>query len=220
MENYKVYNRKGSSEMTPYQIGMDLTNVSISQADLNNGSPKLGDMIARNPYDYEDRWLVAKKYFEENYENNIPKYNFYFPIGDWSNDGHGKCDNYPVESNKPVEVVRELYLQACDKLGFSLDGYGDLVPCSGYESSYFPLETLERIISLGAVLNNDLVKFIRTDQCIETTYEFLEIILAVIKTQDPTLEISVIPQGEMFQWYGFNDQDRHIGHFGSGLFYL
>lgn len=42
--------------------------VSISQADLENGSPKLGDMIARNPENHGDMWLVAKLYFEQNFE--------------------------------------------------------------------------------------------------------------------------------------------------------
>lgn len=54
--------------MMPYEIGMDLTNVSISQADLDNGSPKLGDMIARNPKNHDDKWLVAEAYFNDNLE--------------------------------------------------------------------------------------------------------------------------------------------------------
>jgi hypothetical protein len=43
--------------------------VSISQADLINGSPKRGDKIARNPSDHSDRWLVASEYFEKNFED-------------------------------------------------------------------------------------------------------------------------------------------------------
>ena len=43
-------------------------NISISDADKNNGSPKIGDMIARNPKDYSDQWLVAKQYFIDNFE--------------------------------------------------------------------------------------------------------------------------------------------------------
>ena len=42
--------------------------ISISEVDLNNGSPKLGDMIARNPKNHKDQWLVAKQYFEDNFE--------------------------------------------------------------------------------------------------------------------------------------------------------
>ena len=41
--------------------------VSISQADLDAGSPKIGDMIARNPKNHQDQWLVARDYFEENF---------------------------------------------------------------------------------------------------------------------------------------------------------
>jgi len=43
--------------------------VSISQEDLKNGSPKIGDMIARNPKNHMDQWLVSKQYFEDNFES-------------------------------------------------------------------------------------------------------------------------------------------------------
>ena len=68
MSEWKQYRRKGLSELRPYVPGEDLTHVSISAADGANGSPKLGDMIARNPKNHADQWLVAKKYFEENLE--------------------------------------------------------------------------------------------------------------------------------------------------------
>lgn len=42
--------------------------VSISDSDLKNGSPKLGDMIARNPINHNDQWLVAEQYFKDNFE--------------------------------------------------------------------------------------------------------------------------------------------------------
>ena len=42
--------------------------VSISVEDLANGSPKIGDMIARNPKNHKDQWLVAEKYFKDNFE--------------------------------------------------------------------------------------------------------------------------------------------------------
>lgn len=42
--------------------------VSISQADRNNGSPLIGDMIARNPKNPGDCWLIAKQYFNDNFE--------------------------------------------------------------------------------------------------------------------------------------------------------
>lgn len=42
--------------------------ISISEADLNNGSPKIGDMIARNPKNHLDQWLIAEQYFKDNFE--------------------------------------------------------------------------------------------------------------------------------------------------------
>lgn len=65
---WKQYKRKGLSEMRPYVPGEDVTGVSVSEADASAGSPKLGDMIARNPKNHDDQWLVAKKYFEDNLE--------------------------------------------------------------------------------------------------------------------------------------------------------
>ena len=65
MSEFKQYRRKSVSEMRPYVEGETLDGkVSISEADLKAGSPKLGDMIARNPKNQ----LVAKAYFEDNLE--------------------------------------------------------------------------------------------------------------------------------------------------------
>jgi len=69
MSEFKQYRRKSVSEMRPYVEGEKLdSKVSISDADLKAGSPKLGDMIARNPKNHNDQWLVAKAYFEDNLE--------------------------------------------------------------------------------------------------------------------------------------------------------
>jgi len=67
---WKKYKRKGLAEMTPYRESLKefMTDVSIAKEDSVNGSPKPGDMIARNPKNYADKWLVAEKYFLENFE--------------------------------------------------------------------------------------------------------------------------------------------------------
>lgn len=68
---FREYKRKSTAELREYVKGEKLPKeVSISEADRKNGSPREGDMIARNPKDYSDQWLVAKKYFEENFEND------------------------------------------------------------------------------------------------------------------------------------------------------
>ena len=86
MSYFKKYKRTNIAEMRPVTDGHisdfkkngkllfandgDYRNpnkVSISDADLANGSPKIGDMIARNPENHDDQWLVAKDYFEANF---------------------------------------------------------------------------------------------------------------------------------------------------------
>ena len=61
---WKKYRRTGLSEMRPYIVDEDLSNISVSAED----TPKKGDMIARNPKNHDDQWLVAKEYFEDNLE--------------------------------------------------------------------------------------------------------------------------------------------------------
>lgn len=65
---YLQYRRTGLAEMQAWAGGDDLTGVSISQPDKDAGSPKPGDMIARNPVNHDDKWLVAYNYFIANFE--------------------------------------------------------------------------------------------------------------------------------------------------------
>ncbi len=46
----------------------DGVEVSISAEDRKNGSPKIGDMIARNPKNHLDQWLVSEEYHRDNFE--------------------------------------------------------------------------------------------------------------------------------------------------------
>jgi len=69
MSEFKQYRRTNIAEMRPYIEGEALFDrVSISEADRNNGSPKQGDMIARNPKNHDDQWLVSASYFLANFE--------------------------------------------------------------------------------------------------------------------------------------------------------
>lgn len=62
------YRKRGLTEIRPYVEGEDMVGISVSSEDSNNGSPKVGDMIARDPDNTGDKWLVSEKYFKENYE--------------------------------------------------------------------------------------------------------------------------------------------------------
>ena len=68
MNDFTQYRRKQIAELRPYVDGEDVTGVSISPEDTKAGSPKAGDMIARNPKNHADQWLVAAQYFADNFE--------------------------------------------------------------------------------------------------------------------------------------------------------
>lgn len=69
MSEWKQYRRTQIAEMRPWNPGEHYDGrISISIPDAEAGSPKIGDMIARNPKNHADQWLVARKYFEDNFE--------------------------------------------------------------------------------------------------------------------------------------------------------
>jgi hypothetical protein len=69
MNEFKIYRRTQKAEMRPYREGEVLSpRVSVSAPDREAGSPKLGDMIARNPDNHDDQWLVSSSYFAANFE--------------------------------------------------------------------------------------------------------------------------------------------------------
>ena len=75
MNNFLPYRRSQIGELRNYVEGEILEGkVSISQPDRDAGSPKVGDMIARNPKNHDDQWLVAEQYFKDNFEPyvNLP----------------------------------------------------------------------------------------------------------------------------------------------------
>ncbi len=73
---FKKYKRIENAEMRPvtkkecYYLAeqfAELCNVSVSTEDARAGSPQVGDMIARNPKNHKDQWLVAGQYFKDNF---------------------------------------------------------------------------------------------------------------------------------------------------------
>ena len=72
MGNFKEYIRTNVAEMrelTPAEeSGAIGSHISISLEDVKAGSPRKGDMVARNPENHKDQWLVAAEYFKNNFK--------------------------------------------------------------------------------------------------------------------------------------------------------
>lgn len=71
MSEFKDYKRLGTAQCRPTTEaecnGAIAASISISEEDRLAGSPKDGDMIARNPNNYNDQWLIARDYFDANF---------------------------------------------------------------------------------------------------------------------------------------------------------
>jgi len=65
--HFRRYMRRGTVEAGAWIPGVNMAGVSISEEDRKAGSPKEGDMIARNPDNHADKWLIAHAFFRKNY---------------------------------------------------------------------------------------------------------------------------------------------------------
>ena len=68
MSEFTQYRRTNIAEMRPYVLDENVDHIPISAPDRDAGSPKEGDMIARNPVNHDEQWLVAAAYFAANFE--------------------------------------------------------------------------------------------------------------------------------------------------------
>lgn len=63
--SFRKYRRRISvSELRPFVPGEDLSGISVSDEDQ---PPREGDMVARNPDNHRDKWLVSQEYFAANF---------------------------------------------------------------------------------------------------------------------------------------------------------
>lgn len=146
------------------------------------------------------------------------EYFFTFPIGDWSNDGHGQCIYYTVKSNKPAEQVIDIHYEAIQKFGINVEEIA-----SEYEDSRIDDETVEQLFDMG------FKEFIENvyDSCLclwngdWTIYgqgmAYLWVFL-LLKT-DEDLKLEFIPTPPMLSQYGYEKHKRTIGFVGYGCFH-
>ena len=138
-------------------------------------------------------------------------YKFVIPIGDWSEDGHGKHDDYVVTSNKPVEAVREAHYRILAATGVNLSDI-----CNEYGEDYVKPETVKQLKALGFTFDSDPVD----NNTFPTPTDMVKLWAFLLKKADPTLELDIeFPEDyEMLTFCGFDDQGRHIDAVGYGIY--
>lgn len=140
-------------------------------------------------------------------------YRFKFYIGDWSGDGHGKRDVFFATSNKPVDAVREAYFAAKAKMpSLCPDCY-----CQNREDPRIDERILARLEAAGAPPG--AVGQFRDDCPDDLVRAFAEIVVWFIQQGGPELVIELAPKDcTPVLFCGYDEQNRHIGLLGYGLF--
>lgn len=140
-------------------------------------------------------------------------YQFKLAIGDWGYVGHEKCIYYIIQSNKPIDSVREAYFKASAMFGTQLDKY----LCCDDSDAFIDEDKYDKLTNFGI----PMVKIIgsKDDMYAIWVEEFVQIVLEFIMKGDPELILCVCEDKiPMFQFYGYDEQHRHIGALGYGLF--
>jgi hypothetical protein len=147
------------------------------------------------------------------------RYHFDIPIGDWSNDGHGKCDYFQASAAKPFVDVCKAFVAARQLWKLS-DGRPFTVEdvCSEYEEREVEDEVVELLKSKGFKIDKD-------DFWIEN---MAELVVWFLNQGDPTLDAKLQPKDErrpMLRNWDFCDaigvntaSDLGLGGFGYGFF--
>lgn len=118
---------------------------------------------------------------------------FKLQFGDWSNDGHGKSQDFILETNKSVKDVEEAYAKAKEKSGVDLENI-----CSEYEERALESETYDKLKALGWKPNlseKDLARFENKNSFYSylnmTESLLVELFIWYVKFGDPTIEVSI-----------------------------
>lgn len=138
-----------------------------------------------------------------------------FTLGDYSNDGHGMYDDYVIESNKPIEHLRELHFSCIEKLGFDI---GDM--CREYGERELSQHIFD-ILKEQKILNDEEAYQLETNEfIIEDPDELVGIWLAILLHLDNTLTLRVKDSDEIpsMHFYGYDEKRRHLNNPGYGLY--
>lgn len=108
-----------------------------------------------------------------------------FPIGDWSDDGHGNCRYYIVISNKPVEEIREAHFKIKPELDIDIHSID--------QGEYWKSE----------------------DPKMEDPQDLVDIWIECLMKVDPDLKlIREVRDRKTISFYGFDEKERHIDFVG------
>src|SRR3989338_4048988 len=109
-----------------------------------------------------------------------------FPVGDWSDDGHGKCNYYFAFSHKPTDEVREAHLRAREVIGFGIEEI-----CGDYREKVISEHIKETLQGFGYEFTESVLDEV-DGSIYPTTQEIFNIWLYLLNRIDSSLQLKEI----------------------------
>ena len=140
--------------------------------------------------------------------SDATRHRFTIPIGDWSGDGHEKCENFNASATKPIGDVRAAWFAAKEKMP-------DVAPdsfCHEYEEGSLPPVAAKRLRAAGCPLPKNKHGW--------GPDAMAAVVVWFLNQGDAELDARLEKQPEVpsLSFYGFDAQERHINFIGYGLF--
>lgn len=133
-------------------------------------------------------------------------YQFYLPIGDWSDDGHGHHEKFLINSDVPVERVREAHFRIKEVTGLDIEKI-----CAQYGEDTIAPDVERKLEALD-------IPFVGGSEPIPVD-DMAKLWLSLLQLADPEIHLEIgTSQIPMLPFSGFDEQGRHIGQVGYGLF--
>lgn len=140
------------------------------------------------------------------------RYKINFPIGDWSGDGHGKCDWFIVESDKPVEEVREAHYLIKDTFGIDLEEE----VASEYRDNRISADIVKKLGKLG--FNIESIDEYEGNYSVCPS-DMLDIWVFLLNKVNSELRLVYTPDNiPTISFYGRDEKNRQIGFVGYGCY--
>jgi hypothetical protein len=145
----------------------------------------------------------------------MKKYLFEIPIGDWSNDGHGMCDHFVIESNVSMNKIFDAYFKAQEELPKEICPEG---MCESYRDGNIPADIVKKLREYNFTHKFDSVSNSDGSES-PSSEDMLEIVLWFIKQGNNKIKLKVVKLDKFINWkVPKKHKGKNLGNFGYGLF--
>lgn len=137
-------------------------------------------------------------------------------VGDWSDDGHGKYQDFIAEYTGELQSVRDAHFNSYAATGVDLQNF-----CRQYGDNRLPDSIRQLAIDKGWEIQEYNTSELLEDFNIYLMAHDIAILwVKILDLTDPSLQIKLCPQRKIdtLHFYGYDEKRRHLNVPGYGVF--